>query len=342
MNSRRWVAFVALALGVVFAAAAPAAADPAGPTDYRTEVLSIEPADAPVAVEIIGGDSFVHLTVEPGHEVLVVGYRGEPYLRFEADGTVLENRASVSYWLNQDRYSTDPPAEFADPDVEHEPVWEVVASGGSYAWHDHRSHWMNSVRPPGKGPGDVILEDIVPLLVDGSEVDVTVRSTWADAPSSVPWIAAAVVVAVSAGVLARRSTTRGTATSAAVVAGAGVAAAAVGVAAHRSVPPETGPSPLLWLLPVVAVVAATIAAVLWRRSTALVAGSLVSVAGLMLAVWAWVRREALVRAIIPSDAPPVLDRMVIAVAAVTGLVAIVAGVVAVATPPRGSTASGSR
>ncbi len=87
----------------VVAAAAPAAADAAGPSDFRSEVTGIVPAVEGVEAEIRGGDSFLELTVDEGHTVIVEGYTGEPYLRFQPDGTVERNRLSTATYLNDDR-----------------------------------------------------------------------------------------------------------------------------------------------------------------------------------------------------------------------------------------------
>ena len=88
----------------------PVFADPAGPTDYRSEVVSVDPATADIEVEIIGGDSFVQLTAQPGTDVIVVGYRGEPYLWFRPDGTVAENRNAPTTYQNLSRYGSEAPA----------------------------------------------------------------------------------------------------------------------------------------------------------------------------------------------------------------------------------------
>ena len=53
--------------------APPAAADPDGPTDYETIVVAVEPAAEGVTATVIGGDSFVMLTVTPGVSVDVIG-----------------------------------------------------------------------------------------------------------------------------------------------------------------------------------------------------------------------------------------------------------------------------
>ncbi len=111
-------ALVGVAAGVVglLGSAGVAHADPAGPTDYASEVVSIEPATPTIDVRIVGGDSFVMLTAQPGTEVVVLGYSGEPYLRFRADGVVEENRRSPTLYQNKSRYGTaDTPAE-ADAD----------------------------------------------------------------------------------------------------------------------------------------------------------------------------------------------------------------------------------
>ena len=87
------------------------------------------------------------------------------------------------------------------------PDWHVVAGDGSYAWHDHRAHWMNAFRPPGRRPGDRILESVIPLVVDGVPTSVRVASTWLPAPSPLPvWIG--VVAGGAVGALAALSRRR--------------------------------------------------------------------------------------------------------------------------------------
>jgi hypothetical protein len=77
---------------VVLALLAPA--DAAAPTDYRSTIIAVTPPTESIDVEVVGGDAFLQLTADPGAAVQVLGYRGEPYLRFRADGVVLENQRS--------------------------------------------------------------------------------------------------------------------------------------------------------------------------------------------------------------------------------------------------------
>jgi hypothetical protein len=304
-----------LAAVLVLIGASPAAADPPGPTNYRSEVVSVDP-DVGIDLRFIGGDSFIELSAG-GRDVVVVGYRGEPYLWFRDDGTVLENTRSPSGPLNEDRYGAVALPDTVDPDAE--PEWVEVAEGGVHAWHDHRTHWMNPSPPPAARPGDQVLEGVVPLVVDGVEVDVTVSSHLLATPSPIGWLAALVLAAAVAGLAWWRGRTTAVVAVCLLAAAAGSVA---GVVAYRSVPAATEPPLTLWLLPVLALASALAAAVLARRDRAGIwAPALLGLAGAELAMWGWTRRLALTRALIPSDLPAVIDRSVVAGAAGIGLVA---------------------
>jgi hypothetical protein len=313
---RALVATVAVALIGVTATAGPVAADSAGPTDYLTEITSVTPPTATIETAILGGDSFFQLTVRPGTEVIVIGYQGEDNLWFRPDGTVLENQNSPSTYLNRDRLGGVglPPNATADAAAD----WVEVARGGSFAWHDHRAHWMQTARPFGLGPGDQILESVIPLLVDGEEVRVTVISTWQPSPSPLPAVAGfalGVALAVAAAVL-RRSGRASALTAVLPLAGL---ALVVGLWQYLSLPPETGPQLVWWLLPAIAVVCAVGGLVAHRRGARFAADAAALLVGVELAVWGVLRREGLTRAIIPTDAPHWLDRLTTAAAISSGV-----------------------
>ena len=106
-------------------------------------------------------------------------------------------------------------------------------------------------------------------------------------------------------------------------------AAGLGAWGISGFPPEAAPGPTLWALPAVAALVVVVALVIERRALlvaplrALVVPALLALAGVELLLWTWVRRSALVRALIPGDAPGWLDRGVIAGAGTLGLVAVV-------------------
>lgn len=311
------VALLGLVPGTAFA-------DPPRPTDYRSEIVSITPAVPGLSARIIGGDAFIELEA-PGRDVMVSGYQGEPYLHFAVDGTISENQRSPARWLNTDRYSqTEVPPE---ADAEAPPEWKVVGEGGRYAWHDHRTHWMVETPPLGLGPGDQILDAVIPIVVDGQEVEIAVRSVWMSSPSQVPWIVAALVAAVVGAAGAAFGGRRPR-----LLAGVAVAAAAAALVAGGwqtwSLPSETGPPFTHWVLPLVALLAAAVAFV--PRWSVFAVRSLTVVAGVQLAVWAVLRRGVLNHAILPTSAPFWLDRVLTAVTGVLAVIVISAATASIA------------
>lgn len=297
-----------------------AGADPAGPTDYRSEIVAVTPDPGTFELWIEGGDSFVVIDVVPGTEVVVPGYRGEPYLWIDRDGTVWENRRSPARFENRERYGVDalpPEADHTAP-----PDWRRRGSGGTWAWHDHRAHRMERFPPINVERGEQVLDGTIPLVVDGTEVTVRVVSHWMQPPS--PWPAVIGGIAGAAAVIALRRR--------AEVAIAAVAAVAlvVGGVQFASLHPATEPSWSWWGAPALALAASCAAAV--RRSRATQAplwttgATLVGAAQLM--VWGLERRLGLVRAILPTDVPFWVDRAVTAGALAAGSLAVVVVVVA--------------
>lgn len=307
---------------------APVAADPARPTDLRSEIIDVRPAlPAGVQLAVVGGDAFLELRVSRGHTVEVPDYEQgrdrdvRPYLRFRADGLVERNEASLAARVNDDRFgggSGTPP----DPDAA--PRWRVVAHDGRHAWHDHRIHWMLR-RPPkavdDRGRVDLGGEDgtwEVPLVVDGQDVLVRGELLLLDPPSPVPWVSLSVLVAfglVGVAVAARR---RGRAVPhvaiAAALAGIGLLATVVALVAWRAVPPGTGPGPTSTLVAAAAALLAiaTTAALLARRRDLARVTWAASVAA--LGSWAFLRRDVLTHAWLPTELPFAADRGVTALA----------------------------
>jgi len=203
--------------------AGPAAADAAEPGDFSSAVTSVEPDPGGFAIETAGGDSFLALTVDEGTEVTVLGYEGEAYLRFSADGTVEQNLNSPATYINDDRYGANDlaPSRLQGVDVTTlEPDWEEVATDGRFAWHDHRTHEMRPDSPVARGESYAWSAPVV-LEVDGTTVEVNGEITFADDVSPLPWLALALVVGAAPTLAAR--------------------AAPPGAAPHRGAAPGAGP-----------------------------------------------------------------------------------------------------
>jgi hypothetical protein len=295
---------VLLATAVVLAVAAPASADAAGPSDFRSEVTDLDPAVDGVTAEVRGGDSFLELHVQEGIEVVVEGYNEEPYLRFLEDGTVERNKWSSATYINDDRRGGGTIPDKAQV-ATTKPEWEEIASGGSYAWHDHRIHWMSDVTPPverGERVGGQYGPWVVPLLVDGERVEVQGFLAYEEVPSPIPWIAVGVVVLAGLVAAGRRASPVRVASVALLI----VSAAAVVVGrADFAGTPDNGANPLLWILPVVAAGAAAAAVVRARKASAVVL-ALASVA--TLSGWALLRLQVLTKPVLPTELPFAIDR----------------------------------
>jgi hypothetical protein len=206
-----------------------------------------------------------------------------------------------------------------------------VATDGTYAWHDHRAHWMSTQRPVGFRPGEQVQSSTVPLVVNGAPVEVAVSTTWLPEPSRLPLAIGAVVggVLVLLALLRRRR-------SAYVLLAATVAAGAIGWWQYRSLPAQTGPLAVWWVLPAVAAVSTLVALLLGRR---LVSYALLLLAAMELAVWVWLRRDGAFRALIPTNAPYWLDRGVMAATAVVALAAAIGAAVGMFRAPVSAGAS---
>jgi hypothetical protein len=168
--------FAGAMLALLAFASPPVALGHEGNPNYRSEVGASVPG---VQARVADFDDRLELDVEPGHELVVLGYEDEPYLRFRADGTVEVNRRSPATYLNEDRFAeVDVPAQ-ANPEAE--PEWEPVAPRDPYGWHDHRIHYMSRSLPPQVDDESVetkVFDWRVPVLVDGRRDTITGTLTW--------------------------------------------------------------------------------------------------------------------------------------------------------------------
>lgn len=317
-----------------------AGADPAVPTHYRSRVTAVDPSVEVAEVDVVGGDAFLRIAVAPGHTATVYGYGGggaggageEPYLRVDPDGTVSANRNSPAYWLNSDRYAAVQPPPTASVDAP--PEWLVVGKGGSYAWHDHRIHWMSPSPPPAVaraqgGEPVKVFDWQVPIAVDAQPVVARGELLWLPATTPIPAVAVAVVVAAALLVGWRYR---------ALVLGGLVAASAAGlvvaVGRYLVTPPDTRGLPLGLLAPAIALAAAVAAVLMTRRRPELAAAVGLAVAAL-LAAWSLPGLSALWKPVLPTMLPTSADRVAFAVTlagAVVGGLALLAQQLTAARP----------
>jgi hypothetical protein len=171
---------VAAAALVALCALAPPALAHEGNPNYRSEVRAISPSVDGLNAEILNFDDRIELRNTGAETILVEGYRGEPYLRFEPDGTVSVNQRSPATYLNEDRFADVEVPDTADPRAT--PEWETVARNGRYDWHDHRIHWMSSTPPErvreDESARSKIFDWKLPVTANGSPATISGTLTW--------------------------------------------------------------------------------------------------------------------------------------------------------------------
>lgn len=193
----RLAAVVAIIVVVLLATAAPASAHggkAVKASSYVTELIGLDRAVPGVTVRLV--DEETRLELDAGdHDVVVLGYEDEPYLRVGADG-VFRNLRSPSTYLNQSINGNAPPA---DADSKAEPEWQRIGDGPTVRWHDHALHV-----PPGLTTGlRTVSEWARPIEIDGERAQIKGRIVTLPGQSRLPWMALAALLAVAVIVGAR-------------------------------------------------------------------------------------------------------------------------------------------
>ena len=115
-------------------------------TGYVSTVSALVPQVLGVDVRVLGGDDRLRISNYSGKTIVVLGYEGEPYLRFDGRGVWANTRSPAAH-LN--RFRLPRPLEPGVADASAPPRWREVATGVTYEWHDHRIHWTAAEPPEG-------------------------------------------------------------------------------------------------------------------------------------------------------------------------------------------------
>jgi len=190
---RSWLAVVALAaLSYPGAAAAHAGAGSPAATDFVARVTSVP---AGLTAKVIDGDQSLWLDVAPGLTVNVLGFSGEPYLRFTPSG--VQANVSSPTWLLNRAQPGQPPPRVAPVGATR---WQTVARGRSYTWHEDRLHALAlTARQPGS---ELAGNWTLPLRIDGGPAQIR-GSLWHVDPPSLLWLWPEIVAAASLPALLR-------------------------------------------------------------------------------------------------------------------------------------------
>jgi len=170
-----------LLVGLSLLLIAPMVAAAHGPVaPVATSYLArVSRAPAGLEAKIIDGYVRIWLHAPPSETVVVLDYRGAPYLRFSPAGVAV-NQNSAMYYLNQTPVAATPPTGLnrATP-----PDWQPVSDGHDYEWHDGRLQALASVALT---PGATYLGTWnIPLLIDGQRGSISGGLWHSDTPSPV-------------------------------------------------------------------------------------------------------------------------------------------------------------
>lgn len=205
---RRILLSAAAALVWVGVAAPPASAHSVSgvsATNFHTNLTSVTPDVPGLEVKVVESGSRLQVENRTGQEVIVLGYKDEPYLRIGPDG-VFENRLSPATYINRSRKGEEPPEAASNAKV-GDTDWEKISSDPVARWHDHRIHWMLPTNPPqvrdSPGKRHVIdAEWVVPMRHGTEAISLKGNLVWEPGPSALPWyglIAALVALVVFVG-----------------------------------------------------------------------------------------------------------------------------------------------
>jgi hypothetical protein len=175
---------VAIALALTLPPGADGHGDGAA-RGYTATITAVDPPVPGLGLQILDGDDRVELVNGTGGEIIVLGYDGEPYLRF-SDAGVEANLASPAHYLNDDRYGNVELPASADPSAP--PLWQALSSGRRWEWHDHRTHWMSEQDPPvvvaAPDASHEVFGWTIPATVDGRPFAISGTLKYAPPPGS--------------------------------------------------------------------------------------------------------------------------------------------------------------
>lgn len=180
----------------------PAVAQAHGPVAPAASRYLARPTEVPAGLraKAIDGDLRMWLQVPPHDTVIVLDYRGAPYLRFSASGVSVNHNSSM-YYLNQTPVPATPPLNLTSTTP---PSWHPVTGGHTYEWHDGRLHALAAVA---LAPGvSYVGRWNVPLRINGHLATISGGLWHADDPSLVWfWPIVVIVMCVLAAWRVRRA-----------------------------------------------------------------------------------------------------------------------------------------
>jgi hypothetical protein len=147
--------------------------------DFEARITSVGGAGGSIEARVIDGDRKLDLHVNGSHRVVVLGYAGEPFLRFSATGVAVNERSVTAV---ADKLVKPVSASALDADAV--PLWSTKTSRHSFTWHDHRL----GPRPGQRYAVGNVAAWTIPIVVDGRSEQIAGRLWHAHGPPLWPWL----------------------------------------------------------------------------------------------------------------------------------------------------------
>ena len=156
--------------------------------DYANRILPGAAGPDGVHATLDDAGRKLRLTVAPGRQAVVLGYVGEPFLRFDSHGVSANARSETAQGLRL--VGTRAPGGV---------TWARIAAGRTFAWADTRV-WA----PSSALHGRTNISWSVPVLVDGHRAAVLGELTREAKPPLWPWLLLGALPLAAAAVAVRR------------------------------------------------------------------------------------------------------------------------------------------
>jgi hypothetical protein len=187
-HARLLISAVLAALAVPGVAQAHHTAVPIVALDYANRIVPGAAGPDGVHASLEDAGRKLRLTVTGKHTVVVLGYAGEPFLRFNRFGVEASVRSETARDLRLVHGTYGSAA-----------AWSPVSDGHSLAWGDSRA-WA----PTAALHGRAHVPWTVPIVVDGHRTAVAGELTYEAAPPLWPWLLLGALPLAAAAVAARR------------------------------------------------------------------------------------------------------------------------------------------
>jgi hypothetical protein len=187
--ARLLIAAVLAALVVPGVAQAHHTAVPIVALDYSNRILPGSAGQSGVHATVEDAGRKLRLTVAGGHGATVLGYEGEPFLRFTSTGVQAAVHSTTARGLG-----LVPSASLAQIRT-----WTPVVRGPTFAWADART-WAPSAALHGRST----VPWSVPVVVDGRRTEIRGELTRSAKPPLWPWIVLGLLPLVAAAAAVRR------------------------------------------------------------------------------------------------------------------------------------------